>query len=268
MTPIEAALLGIIWGTTEFLPVSSDGHLELFRILFDISSQPLCSLLLQLGTALAAVLVLRRAIGSALMEGGKALFRPYRFKRNPGARDALVVAIAAVPGIAIVFGIRRLIGTWHPSPWVVGIGFMATSAILVSTRWVRRGRDETPTLLGAFVLGIVQGFGVLPGLSQSGAAVSVALWLGIRPDRAFELTVLTALPIGLGAAVLSARDAVAEGSALTTAALGGMFAAAFGVMGLVILRRATIRGRLSLFALWVFPVAVATLALARAWPAS
>jgi undecaprenyl-diphosphatase len=202
------------------------------------------------------------------MEGTRALVRPHRFKRSPGARDALVMAVAMVPGIAIVIGIHRLIGGWHVSPTVIGLGFMATSAMLISTRWVRRGRDETPTLLGAFVMGVAQGFGALPGLSQAGAAVSVALWLGIRPDRAFELSVLTALPIGLGAAVLSARHAGGDISDLAPAMVGGAFAAAFGVLGLLILRRATIRGRLSLFALWVFPVAVATLALARAWPAS
>jgi undecaprenyl-diphosphatase len=268
MTPLDAVLLGILRGTTEFLPVSSDGHLELLRLLFDISAAPLAALSMQLGTVLAALVVLRRATASALIEGSRALVRPHRFKRNPGARDALVVAVAAVPGVAVVIGMRRLIGVWHAPPLVVGLGFVATCAILISTRWVRRGRDEAPALLGAFALGVIQGFGVLPGLSQSGAAVSVALWLGVRPDRAFELSVMTGIPISLGAVATSARADVASGSNFTSALLAGVCAAAFGVVALLILRHATIRGRLFLFALWVFPVAVATLALARAWPAS
>ena len=113
------------------------------------------------------------------------------------------------------------------------------------------------------VLGIVQGLCILPGLSRSGATVSLALWLGLRPDRAFELALLIGIPVGIATLAV---DAVVLDIDVVSGLFGSAFAAGFGAVGLLVLRRATLRGKLALFALWVFPVAIATLALARAWP--
>jgi undecaprenyl-diphosphatase len=116
------------------------------------------------------------------------------------------------------------------------------------------------------LLGVAQGLAVLPGLSRSGSTITVALWLGIRPDRAYELSMLMSLPAVTGALLLEAPRAIGAPAGLGTAAIGAGTAFVVGVVALAILRRVVTRGHFSLFAIWVLPVALATLALARAWP--
>jgi undecaprenyl-diphosphatase len=263
----EAVLLGAIQGLTEFLPVSSDGHLALAEILFSAKSERLTfNVMLHAGTLLATLLVLRARVASAAVEGVRALARPARFKETPGGRDALVVILASLPTAAIGFGLRDLVERWTETPLVVGLGFLGTAALLISSRWAPRGTDDSPSMLGAVVLGLAQGLAVLPGLSRSGSTITVALWLGIKPERAYELSMLMSLPAVLGAILLEAPKALKAPEGMGLAAIGAAVAFAVGVVALVILRRALARGHFALFAIWVLPVALATLALARAWP--
>src|SRR5687767_9259128 len=100
----EAVLLGALQGLTEFLPVSSDGHLALAEILFSAKAERLTfNVMLHAGTLLATLLVLRARVAAAATEGVRALARPARFKETPGGRDALVVILASLPTAAIGF---------------------------------------------------------------------------------------------------------------------------------------------------------------------
>jgi undecaprenyl-diphosphatase len=268
MHPVgEAVLLGTIQGLTEFLPVSSDGHLALAQILFGVSGSHLTlTVMLHAGTLLATLLVLRARVATAVAEGVRSVVRPARFKETPGGRDALVVILASLPTAMIGFGLRDLVERWTESPLIVGLGFVATAILLISARWAPKGSDETPSMLGALALGIAQGFAVLPGLSRSGSTITLALWLGIKPERAYELSMLMSLPAVTGALLLEAPKALSSPTGLGTAAIGSAVAFAVGIVALVILRRVLKRGAFPLFAIWVVPVALATLALARAWP--
>jgi undecaprenyl-diphosphatase len=217
------------------------------------------------GTLFATLLVLRRRVASAVVEGVRAVRRPARLPTTPGGRDALVVIVASVPTALIGLGLRDLVESWTHSPLVVGLGFVLTGILLVSTRWVHPGEDETPSLLGALLIGLAQGIAVLPGISRSGSTITLALWLGVRPDRAFELSMLMSLPAVIGAVLLELPRA-AGGGAASAAAVGALVAFASGVGALFVLRQLVVRGHFAVFALWVLPVAVATLAMARAWP--
>jgi undecaprenyl-diphosphatase len=266
LSPFEAAFLGLIQGLTEFLPVSSDGHLALTEILFDLGASLAFNILLHAGTLIATIVVLRRGVSAVVVEGARALLRPYRFKRSPGARDALVIAVACIPTALIGFGMKHTVEQWTKSPLVVGLGFLVTGMLVGSTRWVRRGRDEVPSLLGALLIGIAQGIAVLPGLSRSGSTISIALWLGVRPDRAFELSMLMSVPAVFGALLVEAPDAALGHLPIWSGLIGATVAMASGALALVLVRKTVGRGHFFWFALWIFPVAIATLALARAWP--
>ena len=268
MHPVgEAVLLGTIQGLTEFLPVSSDGHLALTEILFAVSGNRLTlNVMLHAGTLLATLLVLRARVASAVVEGVRSAIKPARFRETPGGRDALVVILASLPTALIGFGLRDLVESWTESPLIVGLGFVGTAMLLISARWAPRGSDETPSVFGALALGVAQGLAVLPSLSRSGSTITLALWLGIRPERAYELSMLMSLPAVTGALLLEAPKALAAPSGLGTAAIGAAVAFVVGIVALAILRRVLTRGHFSLFAIWVVPVALATLALARAWP--
>lgn len=262
----QAALLGVIQGLTEFLPVSSDGHLALAQILFGMKDAGLTlSVMLHAGTFLATLLVLRKRVGPAIYDGLRAFARPSRFSETDGGRDALVVILASIPTAAIGFGLRDLVERWTSSPLVVGMGFALTGAILLSTRWVKPKDREVPTLIGALAIGVAQGIAVLPGVSRSGSTIALALWLGVRPDRAFELSMLMSLPAVLGAVLLELPKMAGSGN-VGVAIVGAVVAFGVGLVALVFLRRVVMRGHFAWFALWVLPLALATLALARAWP--
>jgi undecaprenyl-diphosphatase len=125
---------------------------------------------------------------------------------------------------------------------------------------------EQPTARGALLIGIAQGLAVLPGLSRSGSTIAVAIWLGVRPERAFELSMLMSLPAVVGALLLEGRHAFGTPFPGVPALLGAVVALGTGILALTVLRRVVIRGRFGWFAFWVGPLALATLALGLAWP--
>src|SRR4029079_4978590 len=183
-----------------------------------------------------------------------ALLHPSRMRDTPGGRDALVVILASLPTAVIGFGLKDAVERWTSSPLVIGLGFLGTSLALISTRWAPRGKDDVPSILGSVAIGVAQGLAVLPGLSRSGSTIAAALWLGVRPERAFELSMLISLPAILGAILLELPKAMKAEEGMAPAALGAVVAFLVGVVALMILRRVLVRGRFALFAIWVLPV--------------
>jgi undecaprenyl-diphosphatase len=262
----ESLVLGAIQGLSEFLPISSDGHLALAEMLFDFRAKGLAlNVMLHLGTLLASVFALWPSVRRAFLGGLAALVKPARLSTDPGARDALVVLLASLPTALIGLLLRDSVERWTSSPLAIGLGFLGTSVALLASRFAKVGQDPQPGVIGALLLGVAQGCSVLPGLSRSASTISLALILGVRRERAFELSILMSLPAVVGAVVVEAPGALAKGE-LAVSAAGALVAFAVGRLGLHWLRRALILGRFSWFALWVVPVSVATLALAAAWP--
>ena len=263
----HAALLGVIQGVTEFLPVSSDGHLALAEIVFDFEEGGLAlNVMLHAGTLIATILVLFARVKPAVTEGIAAIANPARFSSSFGGRDALVVILASLPTAVIGLLLREPVERWTHSPLAIGLGFLGTAAALISTRFARPGTREQPTALGSVLIGVCQGLAVLPGLSRSGSTIAAALWLGVRPDRSFELSMLMSLPAIFGAILLESRHMDHNAATLVPAAVGAVVAFFVGIGALFLLRRIVMRGRFVWFAAWVLPLAIATLALARAWP--
>ena len=141
----EAAILGIVQGLTEFLPISSDGHLALAEILFGLKGGLAFNVMLHAGTLLATLLVLRAEAGRALRGGLSALVRPARFRETPGGRDALVVILATIPTAAesASSSSRRLKFAKSAVPPTL----MATRAASLEQMLVRPHTSETPTFV-------------------------------------------------------------------------------------------------------------------------
>jgi undecaprenyl-diphosphatase len=264
----DAVLLGIVQGITEFLPISSDGHLALAELLFHLQSGGLTfNVMLHAGTLIATLVVLRREVTRALLGGLGALVKPSQFRDSSGGRDALVVILASLPTALIGLTLRDAVERWTESPIAIGLGFLGTTAMLMIAHTAKPGEREQPSWRGALLIGLAQGLAVLPGLSRSGSTIAVALRLGVRPDRAFELSMLMSLPAVVGAIVLEGRHAMADGQFAGSPAVVGAFTALVaGIIALRLLRRLVIRGRFGWFAFWVGPLALATLALGLAWP--
>jgi undecaprenyl-diphosphatase len=267
----EVVLLGLIQGATEFLPVSSDGHLALANILFGTANAESLTLtvMLHAGTLLATLLLLWHRVVPTVREGLLALLRPARFTETPGGKDALMVILTTLPTAIAGLALRDTVADWTQSPTAVGLGFLVTAGYLVSTAWTKEGSKAHPTPWECLLLGMIQAVAIAPGISRSGGTIALALWFGVRRDRAFEISMLMSLPAVLGAIVLEFPHLLEQGASNIGASLVGSFIAfGAGCLALVILKRIILRGRFAWFALWVFPLGLATLALAKAWPSA
>jgi len=263
----QAAILGAVQGLSEFLPISSDGHLALTQALMGIAHDNLAlSVTLHLGTLLATVVFFRQAVTQLLMQIAPVTRAVLGRDKHVMSFDLAVVLVAAVPTAAIGLALRASVESWTRSPWAVALGFFLTAAALSSTARLRRGKRDVPSFKGAVWLGVAQGLAVIPGLSRSGSTIAVALHNGIKPERAFELSMLISLPAVLGALLLEAPQALAHADSWLPLLLGVVVAFGVGLFALRWLRRWVTQGKFALFALWVVPMGLLTLASASAWP--
>ena len=168
--------------------------------------------------------------------------------------------------------LRDSVQHFSHSPLVIGLGLLVTAAALIGSRFAKPGREEQPGVVGALLLGAVQGLAALPGLSPIALTITLLLLFGVRRARAFELSLLVSLPATLGGLVLGSWSLRSESQPLLTpellgpAAAGVLAAFLASVAALWLLRQTVVAGRLSWFAAWLVPVSLATLALAKAWP--
>ena len=263
------ALLGVVQGLTETLPLSADGHLALVELLYGRTAPLALVVALRLGTIAAMVVVLADPGLQAVRDGFRGLVRPAAWKETQGGRDAFAVVLATVPAGIVGFGVRHLVESWSgtaTSPGVIGAGFLASAAILASTMWARPGERDAPTHLGAILVGVAQGAAAVPGLSRTAVMLSALLWLGVKPQRAFALAFLMAWPAIAGAIVLEGRHAIHGGEDWVAIVVGMIVAGGVGIAGLRALRTALEKRLLPAFALYLVPVGVAALAWSYARP--
>lgn len=251
MDLLSAMILGLVQGATEFLPVSSSGHLELGEALLGASEPDLLfDIVLHVGTLLAVCAVYHRDITgviTGLWQGLRALAagKGWRAALEPeGARLAVLVVIASVPTALIGLAIEKSLGSVTPT--VVGALLIVNAGVLVVSKTDPRHllAPRTPLNLwrigiaGALVIGVFQGIAVFPGLSRSGLTITVALLVGaIRVDAA-RFSFLLSIPAILGALVLKIEPELftgADNDRLLRYGLGALVAAVTGYICLRLL---------------------------------
>jgi undecaprenyl-diphosphatase len=227
MTLWEAILLGIVQGATEFLPVSSSGHLVMAQEVLDVHLEGvLFEVAVHLATLLSIALVYRERIG-ALVRGA--------FARDRDALDYLgLLAVATVPAGLLGVLAKDRIEALFENPYATGVALLVTGALLWSSRAaVERAGDVRPGWRAALLIGVAQAFALVPGISRSGSTVVAALWLGIPAREAAAFSFLMALPAIGGAAVLQIPDLAAATEVPWAALLaGGLAAAVTGVLAI------------------------------------
>jgi len=204
MTLLQAILLGLIQGLTEFLPVSSSGHLAIVQHFLPGFDQPglLFDVLLHLGTMLAVVLYFRRELGNLLSS-------PFRRDAEAQTHRRLLTLLlaASVPTAIIGLTFKDFFEGLFENIPLVALMLLVTGTLLFISEKFRRGnrREEQLNLIDALVVGTVQGCAIIPGISRSGSTIAALLLRGVDGETAARFSFLLALPAVLGAALLSMR---------------------------------------------------------------
>jgi len=224
LTVLQAVLLGILQGLTEFLPVSSSGHLALAEHFFGITSPGVTfEVFVHFGTALAVLWFFRSRVASILQ--ACFLWAAGREYDHGAARLALVIIIGTIPAPVIGLAFDKAIGEFFDSPVLVSIMLLVTGVVLWSTRRIPAGGRGHETVRDAVLIGLAQAAAIMPGISRSGSTISAGLGLGLGRRRAAEFAFLLSIPVIVGATVASVGDIAVAGSAVGPTVLAGTVAA-------------------------------------------
>ncbi len=264
----EAASLGVLHGTTDVLPLSSSGHDLLAELLFGRSGDVTLTLLLDLAVFAATVVMFRRRAWTALEEGLRGLGRPALLRETPGGRDAVFVGVASLVSVVAGLALRKglAVETATAPLYVIGACLLVSAIAIASTKLAREGATTSPGWVAAMVVGVAQGCAVVPGLSRSGLTIASLLWMGVSAERAFELSFLVSLPALAGLAAFEAPAAFHTSESVVSLATGALLAFALALASLVALRRVVDGGKIHWFAIYLAPLAMATLAWGYARP--
>jgi undecaprenyl-diphosphatase len=268
---LEALVLGVVQGATEYLPVSSSGHLVIFQHLFGLTEPALLfDIVLHVATLIVVLWYYRadiaeilRHTSSALRSLGSRSGWAEVQKQYPGFRLAWLIVVGTVPTALIGITLEEAFESLFASLTVVGMMLWVTGSILVATRWATDGQRglQQIRLRDALLIGLVQGMAITPGISRSGSTIGVALLLGVQRETAARYSFLLSVPSIIGALLLKLGDA-ADGIGLPTMALGFLAALVSGYFCLIFLVRIVRRGRLAWFAPYCFAVGLLALLLA------
>jgi undecaprenyl-diphosphatase len=242
MTVLAAALLGLVQGLTEFLPVSSSGHLVLAGALIGVPEGSLSfDIILHLGS-LAAVLAVYFKDITALITGVFA-------RRREDLTLAGLLILGSIPAGIAGFLLADRIESLFSSPAIVSGMLLFTGCVLFATRFAGTGQRPDPTPGGSLVIGLFQAIALVPGISRSGMTISAGLFVGVRRERAARFSFLLSIPAILGAALLDLTGSGGIGSLdLSVVAVGFIVAAITGYLALRLLIRFLAAGRFHFFA--------------------
>jgi undecaprenyl-diphosphatase len=196
MTIFEAILLGIIQGLTEFLPISSSGHLVIGQKILGISvAGNVFEIVVHLGTLVSVLIVFWNDIWQLLTS----------LKSVSTKKYILAIAIGTLPAVLVGFIFRDIITEAFESIEVVAITLMITGIILFTTKFIKTKVRDISVGRG-LLIGVAQAMAIVPGISRSGMTISLGMHLGIAPDKAAKFSFLLGIPAIVGAGLLTGLD--------------------------------------------------------------
>lgn len=247
---LTAALWGLIQGLTEFLPVSSSGHLILVPALFGFEEPTLAaSVMLHLGTLLAVVAYYRRD-----------LLRLLHLRSDPEARRILMLlAVGTIPAALVGLTLEGPIETVLSEPWMVAVQLMVSGVILVFAVLVARGtrRLAEARWSDGVVVGLAQALALIPGVSRSGMTITAGMAQGFARAEAARYAFLLSIPAIAGAGLLEGLDLARYGGFTWDLLAGMAVAAVVGYLAIAVLLRTLVRVGLLPFAAYCLVAGVA-----------
>jgi len=263
MTTIETIFLGIIQGLTEFLPVSSSGHLVVFRNLLGFREpELLLDTALHFGTLMAVCIYFRSDLRQMAEELWDFLSKSKDpgFKPGPHAALALMVGVGTIPTALIGLIFKEPLESLFGSVTIVGIMLVVTGLIVGITRFVplNYGKKDRLSIAIASVVGVAQGLAIMPGISRSGSTIVCGLLLGLNRDLAGRFSFLLSIPAIIGAVVLQLDMAAITRVGAIPLILGFLSSAGVGFLALKILMRMIQKGHFYYFAPYCWAIGILT----------
>ena len=242
---LKYIILGIIQGITEFLPVSSSGHLVIIQKFIGVTEQAVViSVVLHLGTSLALVIFFFKDILNLL--------------RNMRLLSYIII-VTLVTGIIGISG-KGFFEKLFNSPRLVAVALIFTGIILILTRKFMEKKRSALNIKDALILGLTQGFAIIPGISRSGITISTLLFRGLDREMSFRFAFLVAIPAVFGAAILEAKDiSLACNLDAGNLIIGFIVSLLTGILSLRILKIVLGKAKLHYFGYYCIIIAVITL---------
>lgn len=264
MEYLKIIVLAIVQGLTEFLPVSSSGHLVITEYLIGIESQGvLLEVFLHLGTFLSVLIVfwkdIVKIIVAFLSNFWKFKQYPRLMKENDNFAMGIYILVSMVPAGLVGYFMESRIETYFDNITLVGFALLVTGVILFLTQWAQN--EKKPLTVGrAIVMGLAQALAIIPGISRSGSTIATGMFLGMPKDKIAKFSFLMALPLIIGAAVFQATgDVETIGFAWQQILVGTLTAFLFGYIAIKWLLSAIVNGKLYVFGFYCLIVGFITI---------
>ncbi|MCW4014913.1 MAG: undecaprenyl-diphosphate phosphatase [Candidatus Bathyarchaeota archaeon] len=251
MTITQAILLAIIQGLTEWLPISSSGHLAIAQQLLGLNPPLIFDVTLHLGTLTVVLIAFRKDITNIL----KALTK--RDFQTPQGKTAIYIATGSIPIAVIALTFYDTIKSLFSNLTAIAIALIITGCILfVSEKRVGTKKMNTTD---SILIGLAQAIAIIPGISRSGTTVSTALLRKIDKTTAFKYSFLLSIPAVIGATILEAKDLVTGNIDLAPLLVGAIVSMLVGYASLKLLQKIVINQKLHLFAYYCWTAGTAIL---------
>ena len=240
-----AIIMGIVQGFTEFLPVSSSGHLALVQNIVDfeayMSSHMIFDIALHLGTLVSVVIAFWDDIKFLFVSGIDWLRHGFKVEKHEGRNTVFMLFIATLP-LIVAYLLKDKIEEAFQNPVLIGVALLFTATILWLSDRVTGGKKMGGTMgiKDALVIGLMQMIAVLPGVSRSGSTMTAGLFTGLKRDFAVKFAFLLSIPAVLGATVTSIPDVLAmtwTGNDVVTFLVGIVCAAVSGYYAIFMVRK-------------------------------
>lgn len=261
---LQSLILGLVQGLTEYLPVSSSGHLTIGANLFGLNGEEnlAFTVAVHVATVLSTCVILWKEIVWLFQD-------LFKFKWNEGTRYVFNILISMIPVAIVGFCFKDKIEEIFGSGMlIVGICLLITATLLAFSYWAKPRQRETISPLHAFIIGIAQAVAVLPGLSRSGSTIATGLLLGNKKEKLAQFSFLMVIPPILGEALLDTKDMLEVGvstamAGLPTSSLIIGFVAAFlsGCLACTWMINLVKKGKMIWFALYCAIVGILAIVL-------
>lgn len=262
---IKAIILGIVQGLSEFLPISSSGHLVLFTEILDFHKTGIAfDVFVHFGTLVAVLVVFRKdvwemirwlpAVPAFVMNGMKIQRKEDEFKAM-----SFYIIVGTIPAAVVGLLFEKMIEGLFTSMLLVLGALLLTALIMFSSRFTRENQPFM-NLFHAILIGFAQAFAIIPGISRSGSTIVIALWLGIKRETAARFSFLLSVPVILGASILKMKELLENpppSGEILNLTLGTIAAAVSGYLAIVWMLDIIRRQKLEWFGLYCAIVSIA-----------